>query len=105
MVTDCGGMPVRPSTAAVMCEFWGGFGTPEPAPSLGLFAPADLAVAPDGGGWKAPPEHACSVICYGAEWARVLLDIKIEWNGVAFVSAEIDGLTKGTFDGNNVERP
>ena len=105
-LTDCGGMRVRPSAAAVMCEFWGGFNSSEPATSLGLFAPMDLVVAAsDGGGWKTSPMHSCSVICYDAGWARALLDVKIEWNGVTFVSAEVDGLTKGTFDGNNIEHP
>ena len=104
--TTCGGMRVRPSAAAVTCEFWDGFGLPSGSSLGGPLAIIGLASSvADGTGWKLSPESACSGICYDSSWARAPLDIKIEWNGVTFVSAEVDGLTKGTWDGNNVEHP
>lgn len=99
--TNCGGMQVRPSATAVTCQFWSGFGTPEPAPSLGTFNPGSLAVGTAGGDWKASPVNACSVKCYNSAGAEVALDIQIEWNGVAFLHQLITGLHKGTFDGHN----
>lgn len=105
MLTDCGGMQVRPSESAVTCMFWGGFGTSEPAPSLGSFAPEGLATGPAGGLWKAAPASACSVICYSSGGNRVALDIQTEWSGAtsSLTHAQYDGVTKGTFDGLHME--
>ncbi len=101
-VTDCGGMQVRPATNAATCEFWAGFGTPEPAPSLGLFSASGLPTGPSGGNWKAAPPHACSVICYNAGLSEAVIDIQIEWNGLTFQHQQITGLKKGTWDGKNL---
>lgn len=104
--TTCGGMRVKPSATAVKCEFWDGFGLPSGS-SLGggpIFI-TELTDSADGPGWKLSPATACSVKCYDAAWALVLLDIKFEWNGTTFASAMLTGLTKGTWDGLNVESP
>lgn len=101
-VTDCGGMQVRPATDAATCEFWAGFGVPEPAPSLGLFSVSGLLTGPSGGSWKTAPLHACSVICYNPGLGEATSDIQIEWNGLTFQHQEITGLKKGTWDGQNL---
>lgn len=104
-LTDCGGMQVRPSESAVTCMFWAGFGSAEPAPSLGSFVPEGLATGPAGGLWKAAPASACSVICYSSGGNRVALDIQTEWSGAtsSLAHAQYDGVTKGTFDGLHLE--
>lgn len=102
-VTDCGGMQVRPANNAATCQFWGGFGVPEPAPLLATTAPSSLPTGPSGGNWKAAPVHACSVICYGpGADGETTVDIQIEWNGLTFQHQEITGLKKGTWDGQNL---
>lgn len=104
-LSDCGGMQVRPSESAVTCMFWAGFGSAEPAPSLGSFVPEGLATGPAGGLWKAAPASACSVICYSSGGNRVALDIQTEWSGAtsSLAHAQYDGVTKGTFDGLHLE--
>lgn len=101
-VTDCGGMQVRPASNAATCQFWGGFGVPEPAPLLATTAPSGLPTGPSGGNWKAAPQHACSVICYNPGLDETTVDIQIEWNGLTFQHQEITGLKKGTWDGQNL---
>lgn len=105
VLTDCGGMQVRPSASAATCQFWGGFGISEPAPSLGSFAPSALPAGATGGNWKAAPEHACSTICYDSSGARVPFDLQTEWNGVMnqLAHAGWGGVRRGTFDGLNLE--
>lgn len=105
VLTDCGGMQIRPSESAVTCMFWGGFGTSEPAPALGSFVPEGLDVGPAGGLWKAAPASACSAICYSSGGNRVALDLQTEWSGAtsSLVHAQYNGVTKGTFDGLNLE--
>jgi hypothetical protein len=100
--TDCGGMQVRPAIASATCEFWAGFGVPEPALSLGLFSASGLPTGPSGGSWKAAPAHACSVICYNPGLSVSTIDIQIEWNGLTLQHQEITGLKKGTWDGHNL---
>jgi len=101
--TDCGGMQIRPANNTADCQFWSGFGTPEPAPSLGKYSPSSLSTGPSGGNWKAAPAHACSVICYnpGSD-VETTVDIQIEWNGTSLQHQEITGLKKGTWDGKNL---
>lgn len=105
VLTDCGGMQVRLPASAVTCGFWGGFGSAEPAPSLGSFAPSALPVGAAGGNWKEAPEHSCSAICYDASGARVQFDLQTEWDGASdqLAHASWGGVTKGTFDGLNLE--
>ncbi len=100
--TDCGGMQVRPAADSATCEFWAGFGVPEPALSLGLFSASGLPTGPSGGSWKAAPAHACSVICYNPGLGVSTIDIQIEWNGLTLQHQEITGLKKGTWDGRNL---
>ena len=105
VLTDCGGMQIRPSESAVTCMFWAGFGSTEPAPALGSFVPESLATGPEGGLWKAAPVSACSVICYSSGGNRVDLDLQTEWSGATgtLFHAVYGGVTKGTFDGLNME--
>ena len=106
VLNDCGGMQIRPSESAVTCVFWGGYNIPEPAPALGNFPPESLATGPAGGLWKSAPASACSVICYSSGGNPVALDLQIEWSGVtdSLAHAEYTGLTKGTFDGLNMQQ-
>ncbi len=99
----CGGMQVRPASNTADCQFWSGFGTSEPAPSLGKYSPSSLSTGPSGGNWKSAPANACSVICYnpGSD-VETTVDIQIEWNGTGLQHQEITGLKKGTWDGKNL---
>ena len=105
VLTDCGGMQIRPSESALNCVFWGGFGSAEPAPALGSFVPGGLAVGSAGGLWKAAPVSACSAICYSSGGNRVSLDLQTEWSGATgtLLHAQYDGVSKGTFDGLHLE--
>ena len=102
---DCGGMQLHPPTAAALCSFWAGFGIPEPAPLMGSFPPNSLPEVVAGNGWRAAPEHACSIICYNPAGVRVPFDLRAEWNGSTngLQHQEFAGLLKGTFDGLHLE--